>query len=183
MFVKAEIWTVGKTEAGLAALLRIPGSARCVPVIVEPAEAQILLSSLSGVSQTPPSWTELMAAFSTAVSVKPESVEILRSEIPGSYRAVIHFAGEQSRFTLNARTPDALALAIRSGVSIFLEDTIPEEDSIAVSMAEPEPPFSTQLKRLKKELENRVNEEDYEQAARIRDRILQIEERMRSAAE
>ena len=152
MFIKAEIWTVGRTESGMAALLRLPDSARCVPVSVEPAEAQVILSSLSGVSEKPPAWTELMAAYSRAVSVKPESVEILRGGSLGVYRAVIHFSGNSSRFSLDARAADALALAVRSGIPIFLEEAIPEEDSIAVSMAEPEMPFATQLSRLKIEL-------------------------------
>ena len=183
MFIRVELWTVGKTESGMTALLRLPDSARCVPVTVEPAEAQVLLTAQAGVNEDPPGWTELMSAFGLAVPVKPESVEILRSEIPGKYRAVIHFAGDRTRFSLNARTPDALALALRTGVSIFLDDSIPEEDSIAISVAEPEPPFATQLKRLKRELDLKVAHEEYEQAAGIRDRIRQIEERMRSAAE
>ncbi len=183
MFVKAELWTVGKTETGMAALMRIAGSARCIPVYVEPSEAQILLAALSGISQDPPGWTEMMAAFGVAVSVNPESIEILRSGIQGQYRAVVHFTGDSTRFSLNTRTPDALALALRTGVPIFLEEAIPEEDSITISMAETEPPFTTQLKRLRSDLKRRVAAEDYEQAARIRDRILQIEERMRSAAE
>ena len=183
MFVRVELWTVGKTESGMTALLRLPDSARCVPVSVEPSEAQTLLAAQAGVNEDPPCWTELMAAFGRAVSVKPESVEILRSEVPGKYRAVIHFSGQKTRFSLNARTTDALALALRTGISIFLEDVIPEEDSIAISVAEPEPPFATQLKRLKKELDIKVADEEYEQAAGIRDRIRQIEERMRSAAE
>ncbi len=183
MFVKAEIWTVGKTESGMAALLRLPDNSRCVPVSLESFEAQNILLSLSGIQEDPPGWTELMAAFSRAVAVKPESVEILRSEIPRKYRAVVHFRGENTHFTLNSRTPEALALAVRTGVPIFLEDSIPEEDSIAVSMAEPEAPFSLQLKRLQAELKRKVAREEYEEAANLRDRIKQIEERMRSVPE
>lgn len=183
MFIKAEIWTVGRTEHGMAALLRLPSSTQCVPVYVEPAEAQAILTSLAGVKEQPPRLTEVMTSFSKAVSVKPESVEILKSGSPGHYRSVIHFSGKDTRFTLDSRTPDALALAVRSGIPIFLEDTISQEDSINVSMAEPEMPFATQRSRLQDELGRRVEEEDYEQAARIRDRIRQIEQRMRTEKE
>jgi len=183
MFIKVEIWTVGRTENGMAALLRLPASARCVPVYVEPAEAQAILTSLAGVKEHPPRLPEVLGAFGKAVSVKPESVEIFKDSSPGLYRSVIHFAGEKTRFTLDSRTPDALALALRTGVPIFLEDSISEEDSIAVSMTESEMPFATQLSRLQEELGKRVDEEDYEQAARIRDRIQQIEERTRSKKE
>jgi bifunctional DNase/RNase len=183
MFIKAEIWTVGRTENGMAALLRLPSSAQCVPVYVEADEAQAILTSLAGVKERPPRLSEVLTSFSRAVSVKPESVEILRGTSPGHYRSVIHFSGNDSRFTLDSRTPDALAVAVRTGIPIFLEEGISEEDAIGVSMTETEMPFATQLSRLQDELGRRVEEEDYEQAANIRDRILQIEKRMRTEKE
>jgi bifunctional DNase/RNase len=183
MFIKAEIWTVGRTENGMAALLRLPSSSRCVPVYVDSGEAQAILTSLAGVKEQPPRLPEVLNSFSKAVSVKPESIEILKSGSPGQYRSIVHFAGNETRFSLNTRTPDALALALRAGIPIFLEENISEEDSISVSMAEPEMPFATQLSRLQEELSRRVHEEDYEQAAKIRDRIHQIEERIRSENE
>ena len=183
MFIKAEIWTVGRTENGMAALLRLPSSSRCVPVYVEPAEAQALLTSLAGEKEKPPRLPEVLNSFSLAVSVKPESIEILKGGSPGYYRSVIHFSGDDVRFTLDSRTPDALALAVRSGIPIFMEDSISEEDSINVSMAEPEMPFATQRSRLQDELGRRVEEEDYEQAAMLRDRIRQLEQRMQTEKE
>ena len=183
MFIKAEIWTVGRTEKGMAALLRLPSSARCVPVYVDSAEAQAILTSLAGVKEQPPRMTEVLNSFCKAVSIKPESVEIIKSGSPGQYRSIVHFTGNETRFSLNTRTPDALALALRAGIPIFLEENISEEDSISVNMAEPEMPFATQLSRLQEELSRRVDEEDYEQAAKIRDRIHQIEERIRAGNE
>jgi bifunctional DNase/RNase len=183
MFIKAEIWTVGRTETGMAALLRLPSSAQCVPVYVEANEAQAILTSLAGVKEKPPGLPEVFTSFCRAVSVEPESVEILRGKAPGHYRSVIHFTGEDTRFTLDSRTPEALAVAVRTGIPIFLEASISEEDSIAVSMTETEMPFATQLSRLQDELGRRVEEEDYEQAANIRDRIHQIEQRMRTETE
>jgi len=183
MFIKTEIWTVGRTESGMAALLRLPSSARCVPVYVEPTEAQMILTALAGVNERPPRFPEFFSALCSAMAVAPESVEILKDGSKGQYRAVVHFRGDGTRFSLYSRTPDALAFAVRSGISIFLEDAIPEEDSISVSMAEPEMSFGAQLSRLREELGNRVDEEDYEQAARIRDRIQMIERRMRAEKE
>lgn len=183
MFIKAEIWTVGRTENGMAALLRLPSSSHCVPVYVQTDEAQAILTSLAGVKEHPPSLAEVLTSFSRAVQVKPESVEILRGNSPGHYRSVIHFSGAESRFSLDSKTPDALAVAVRTGIPIFLEEGISEEDAIAVSMTETEMPFATQLSRLQDELGRRVEEEDYEQAANLRDRILQIEKRMRTEKE
>jgi len=183
VFIKAEIWTVGRTEHGLAALLRLPGSALCVPVYLEDREAQTLLAALTGTESKPPSATSLLASFGTAVAVKPETVEVLPDGGPGHYRAVVHFAGQESRFSLDARTPDALALALRTGARIFLEDSIAENDAIGVSLTETDEPFATQLARLRKELRHRVEREEYEEASDLRDRILRLEKRMRTGGE
>ena len=180
MFIKAEIWTVGKTENGLAALLRLPSSARCVPVYLEHDDAYSILTALSGTEEKPPRFPGLFAAYGAAVGIRPESVEILKTGSPEGFRAVIHFSGDSTRFSLEAKTPTALSLAIRCGIPIFLENTIAEEDSIGINLSETEIPFAVQLSRLKNELNRRVNEEDYEQAARLRDRIKVVEERMRS---
>lgn len=180
MFIKAEIWTVGRTENGLAALLRLPTSSRCVPVYIEHDEAYSILASLSGTEEKPPRFPGLFSAFSAAVGIKPESVEILKTGSPGNFRAVIHFAGEATRFSLDSRAPIALSLAVQCGIPIFLENAIAEEDSIGINLSENEMPFAMQLSRLKNELNKRVDEEDYEQAARLRDRIKVVEERMRS---
>ena len=183
MFIKVEIWTVGRTEKGMAVLLRMPASVQSVPVYVEANEAQSILMALAGVQESPPRFPEFMIAFSTAVSAKPESIEILKGEIPGRYRAMVLFSSKDTRFSLDARTPDALAMAVRAGIPIFLDDMIPEEDGIGVSLAESDRPFATQLARLEGELNRRIDEEDYERAARIRDRINQIKELRRSAQE
>ena len=178
MFVKVDLWTVGRTENGLAALLRLPTSQRCVPVYLDPAEAQAILSSLSGTRLIPPPMSRVLDSFAQAVAVPPESIDIIRASSPGHYRSIIHFRGESTRFALDARTPDSLALAVGRGIPVFLDETIGEEDGIHVSTAETEMPFATQLARLREALESRVAEEDYEEAARIRDRIQVLEKRM-----
>jgi len=98
----------------------------------------------------------------------------------GKYSSVIHFAGEDRNFTLEAWVPDALAIAVRMRIPMMVDDLILKEDGIFISMMEPKRPFDAQLGRLREELERRVEEEDYEQAAQIWNRINQIEERMRA---
>ncbi|PIE05069.1 MAG: hypothetical protein CSA76_00945 [Spirochaetales bacterium] len=185
MFIKAEIWTVGRTGEGVAVLLRFPGSARCIPVPIDAAEAQSILLSVAGIEEDPPGWTEMLTSFGKSVGVRPNSVEIFRGASPGTYQALIHFsenAPENPKgFSLKAKAPEALSLAVRSGAAIFIDEVIRREDAITVTLSETDPPFSLQLTRLKAELDKKVAAEEYEEAAGLRDRIKLIEERMRSA--
>ena len=178
MFTKTEIWTVGKTPNGLAVLLRLPDSSRCVPVYLENSEAQDVLAAISGIKENIPGIYEAFISFSSASAVQPEAIEILKAKSPGYYRAMVHFKSSGSKFTLELKTPDAIILGTRAGIPIFIEDSISEEDSINVTMAETDQPFASQLSRLRKELESVVEEENYEEAVKIRDRINQIEKRI-----
>ncbi len=182
MYIKAEIWTVGRTEYGTAALLRLPSSSRCVPIYLESPEAQAILEGLSGVRNSPRTPLELLVAMADTLSLCLESIEIASGEQAGEYMARLNYSGSDTKISLNARTADALALAVRCNTPIFLDEELTLNDSIGVSMAEPDLPFALQLERLHRELDLSVLAEDYEQAARIRDRILQIESRPQTEA-
>jgi len=177
MFTEAEIWTIGRTKNGMAALLRLPLSARCVPIYLEPSEAQILLTSLANVREHPPRFPEFIVEICRLASISPKSVEIHRGNKKGVYRSIVNLVGAEKEFALDLKTPDALAIAIRSGIPVYLDDAISDTDSIGVSSAGSDLSFASQITRLQAELGRRVEAEDYEQAARIRDRIQQIEEK------
>jgi|GEM_PF-770201 len=224
MLIRTEIWTVGKTEKGIAALLRHPNSPRCIPIYLNSSEAQIILAALAGLEERPPRFPEMFCTLSQSLRAFPQSVEIFIDEsddedssenggsssggltegvsagssLPegqslsldpsdrgtsGKYSSVIHFSGENRYFSLEAWVPDALAFAVRMRIPMMVDDLILKEDGIFVSMMESKNPFDAQLGRLREELERRVEEEDYEQAAQIWDRINQIEERMRAGTD
>ena len=160
----------------MAALLRLPLSTRCVPVYVEPTEAQDLLASLANARVHPPRFSEFIIKLCRLTSLTLKSVEIHRSNEKGTYRSIVNFADTNKQIPLDVRTSDALALAVRAGITIYLEDTIADTDSVEVSVAETNLPLASQIVRLQAELSRRVEAEDYEQAAKIRDRIQQMEE-------
>ena len=164
----------------MAVLLRLPLSARCVPIYVAPSEAQILLACLANVRERPPRFPEFVIGLCRLTSLMPDSVEIHRSNKGGGYRSIVNFTGTERRISLDLKTPDALAIAIRAGIPIYLDDAISDTDSIGLSVTESDLPFASQITRLQAELNRRVEAEDYEEAAKIRDRIQQMEERSKN---
>jgi len=176
MFTEAEIWTIGRTKNGMAALLRLPLSARYVPIYVDPFEAQVLLASLTSAGEHPPRFPEFIIELCRLTSLAPKSIEIHRGSKRRVYRAIVNFIGAGKRFSLDLKTPDALTIAIRAGIPIYLDDAISDTDSIGVSVTEMDLSPASQIPRLQAELSRRVEAEDYEQAAKIRDKIQQMEE-------
>ncbi|MFB6356530.1 MAG: bifunctional nuclease domain-containing protein, partial [bacterium] len=77
------------------------------------------------------------------------------------------------RFTTEARPSDALALAVRTGAEICVEEELLSEVGPEVIKKNPEDPspLNDEIARLQDELDDAVDNEDYEEAARLRDRL------------
>jgi len=175
MLTEAEIWTIGRTKNGIAALLRLPFSARCVPIYVDPFGGHVLFDSLTSAKEHPPKFPEFIIELCRLTSLAPKSIEIHRGNRRGFYRAIVNFARDNKQFSLDLKTSDALAIAIHAGIPVYLDDAIPNTDSIEVNVTELGLSTASQIPRLQAELSRRVEAEDYEQAAKIRDKIQQIE--------
>ncbi|MCG8453465.1 MAG: bifunctional nuclease family protein [Spirochaetales bacterium] len=178
MFTKVEIWTVGRTEKGLAVLLRIPGSKRCIPVPVEQDDAKPIFAALSGSLPSPPRSSQILKSFSHAVGAPAESIELMSMEASQELRAIIHFSGGNERFSLDAHPADAMVLALLSELPLFLDDAAVESRQVEVDLPEEEIPLQARLTRLRRERDQYAEAEEYEEAARIRDRIIELEKNM-----
>jgi len=84
---------------------------------------------------------------------------------------------------VDARPSDAIALAVRLGASIFVNEDVMDEAAYVPEEKETgEKEFlfksdSGELERLKQELKKAVEKEEYEKAARLRDEIRKLESR------
>ena len=181
MLIQAEIWTVAKTEQGNAVLLRPMGSSVAVPIFIGQLEAQSILIGMGNVPMPRPNTHELMISLFKAVHLNLEKVEI--SDIhDGIFIASLLLRGQQGEIRQDSRPSDALALAVRTECPIFLADEVIDEAGIPLeslmedSSEDPVHIREMELLRLKKSLEKSILEENYEEAARIRDLIQSMEE-------
>ncbi len=178
MFTKVDIWTAGQTAKGYAILLRVPNTSQCLPVYVEAHDVMEILAAATNNRKKKHSYSDLIIAITTAISMTTESVEILKGGIDGQYRAIVNFASENAQFSFETQTAVALALAACTNASILIEDSILEEDSAGMIIDKSRVPIVRQIDYLKRELAEALQEENYEQAAVLRDKIAQIKETM-----
>ena len=181
MLIQSEIWTVAKTDQGNAVLLRPVGSAVAVPIFIGQLEAQSILIGMGNVPMPRPNTHELMIHLFKAVHLSLEKVEI--SDIhDGIFIASLVLNSPQGEIIQDSRPSDALALAVRAECPIYLADTVIDEAGIPLeSLIEEQSDEHGQFKemellRLKKALEKSILEENYEEAARIRDLLQSMEE-------
>lgn len=187
MFVEAEIWTVARTDKGNAVLVKPVGSERAVPIFIGQLEAQSILIGLGNVPMPRPLTHDLFISVMEKVNIGVDRVEITDLK-DGTFYARLLLKQGMKKISVDSRPSDALGVAARlrcplyiaesvvdeAGVAINLitEEESGEEESAETSFGEPE--HETERSRLEEELQKAIDEENYEEAARIRDRMKEL---------
>jgi uncharacterized protein len=201
MLVPAEVWTVAKAEQGNAVLVRPLGLDVAVPIFIAPLEAQSILIGLGSVKMPRPLTHDLFITVLESLESSVNRVEITSLKETTYYaKLILESAG--SEIAVDARPSDCLALAVRVKCPIYIDEAVVDEAGISVKMVEEknrelrqseEPPVveeveslkiietpavqntENEMTGLKKLLDAAIEEENYEEAARLRDRIRDIE--------
>lgn len=187
--IKMEIigMSYSQSQSGAYALiLGEHGGARRLPIIIGGFEAQAIAVELEKMKPSRPLTHDLFKNFAEHYNIFIKEV-IIDKFMEGVFFAklVCIQGGEESE--IDARTSDAVALAIRfrcpiytyekimSEAGIIMEDKSDEmmedERNITVDESEEGEFSSLSVKKLKELLQNAVQKEDYEKASRIRDEI------------
>ncbi|MBN2698103.1 MAG: bifunctional nuclease family protein [Bacteroidales bacterium] len=187
-----------QTQSGAYALvLSEEDGDRRIPIIVGGFEAQAIAIELEGLAPPRPLTHDLFKAFAHSYGIRIIEVNIHKLE-DGVFFANILCDNGDSRITLDARTSDAIALALRFKCPIYTTEEIVEKAGIVLdfekgSAADPDPgsrktrsssgpsrkksPGGTRYlsehttDELKKMLSDAIAMEDYEKASEIRDEI------------
>lgn len=185
-----------QTQSGAYALVLAEETGdRRIPIIIGGFEAQAIAIQLEGLKPPRPLTHDLFLSFATSFGISIIEVIIYKLEEGVFYSKLVCEDGEKT-LAVDARTSDAIALALRFKCSIYTTEDIlaksgivleiEKEDTQKSSMQKPDfgepvipkPPrkeleelknFS--LDELKEMLQDAVKHEDYERASDIRDEI------------
>ena len=188
-----------QTQSGAYALvLSEEEGNRRIPIIVGGFEAQAIAIELEGLTPPRPLTHDLFKNFSETYGIRILEVNIHKLEDGVFFASILCDNGDR-KMTLDARTSDAIALALRFKCPIFTTDEIIEKAGIVLDFekgtgleqtdipeeqeieAVPEkktkkriilPNLSkSSIEELKALLTEAVSKEDYERASEIRDEI------------
>ena len=112
-------------------LLRDPSGRRQVPIWIDQAQAQNILAGLSDDIPPRPLSHDLMASLLEIGGLTLERV-IIHAIEDNTFRAVLKLSGAGGGSELDARPSDAIALALRSGSSIWMLEEVVADASIPV---------------------------------------------------
>jgi bifunctional DNase/RNase len=187
--VKAEIWTVARTEQGNAVLVRPIGADVAVPIFIGQLETQSILIGFGGVPMPRPLTHDLMLSL-----IKTFGADLLRIEIhdlrEGTFyaRLILDVDGEER--TVDSRPSDAIALAVRKKCPVYIAESVVDAAGIAIELIiDTETPVigeagapaakvaGDERATLQAELDKAVASEEYEHAAAIRNMLKALEKR------
>lgn len=173
MLNEARIWTIASTDHGDAVILKPVDLDVVVPIFIGQLEAQSILIGIGGLTMPRPNTHDLTVKLLESLDCTLTKIEI--SDIQdGIFYASLHLQDEVRSFIQESRPSDAIALAVRMGAPIYLSNTVVEEVGSPLSVVEGEHPLEENSKakevlELKMRLTEVILEENYEEAARIRD--------------
>jgi uncharacterized protein len=177
-----------------ALILREVDGNRRLPIIIGQAEAQSIALEMEGIKPPRPLTHDLMKNIIGALGAELSDVVIdeLRD---GTFYAKLNVDNQQ----IDSRPSDAIALAVRYGVQIYVATSVmdeaafvPEEEEEEQQQQQPPParpqaksktpekqPVTKQskLEQLHQQLKEAIEKENYERAAMIRDEIRKLEMR------
>ena len=180
MLVEAEIWTVARTDKGNAVLVKPVGSERAVPIFIGQLEAQSILIGLGNVPMPRPLSHDLFVTMMEKLNATIDRVDITELK-DGTFYARIVMKQGLKKIVIDSRPvrrpgddrahplPALHRRVDRRGGGIAI-NLITEEDP-KVDVPDPR---EIERNRLEQELEKAVEDEDYEEAARIRDKINEL---------
>lgn len=182
---------MARAPEGPAVLIRPTGANVAVPVYVDGCIAQSIYIALRGERQSRPLTHDLFLQTLAALQVSVERVEI--TEIKniggnGTFFSRLVLLQDGREVEVDSRTSDAIAIALRARCPIFIDEDVVDQAAIPVSNVEGGEADGDEdadadegggeadvVGRLKQQLASAVREEDYEEAARLRDRITELE--------
>jgi len=176
----SEIWSILKTSHGNAILLKPKDRDVAVPIFIGTLEMQSILIGKEGVSLSRPHTHDLFLNMLAHVNLLVKKVEVYELKDDVFHARLIITGGEYTKenpLILDSRPSDAFAIATRKKCPIYLSSSIIEETGVPLSffINDLEEDTEDKYRSLKEQLEQAVAEEEYEQAAEIRDLLKMLE--------
>ena len=187
--VELRVLNISNSQSQIGAYALLMGEAygdRRLPIIIGASEAQAIIMELKGLRTPRPLTHDLFASVLEVVGIQLLRVLLYKVE-KGVYYSYLFLKSHENLIRVDARTSDAVALALRMNAPIYIYEDILDDESLnadnptAQEALHQDIPtaYSTQsqMSSLTEALQKAVEKEDYEEAAKLRDMINQLKEK------
>ncbi len=193
--IKLEILGLSSSQSqtgSFALVLGESGGNRRLPIIIGMFEAQAIAIEIEKIQPNRPMTHDLFASFAHAFNYTVEKIVISDLKEGVFFARIVCFENNEYK-EIDARPSDAIAIALRFGAPIYAQAKILDEAGIVLSETEEfeeqvedsafveEVTSGTPVKKdelkdlsidgLNEKLQEAIDQEDYEKAAKIRDEL------------
>ena len=172
-----------------ALILKEVNGLRRLPIIIGAFEAQSIALEMEGIKPPRPLTHDLLKNVMDSLGASLNDV-LINDLKDGTFYAKLSLDSQE----VDSRPSDAIALAVRYGVPIFVADKVMDEAGFVPDSEEAEKPAAqgsaepgpeaekpkvklSRLEQLQQQLLEAIAKEEYEKAAKIRDEIQKLEAR------
>ncbi len=186
--IPVEIVNVALLNKRFVIFLKGPTDKRALPIFIDDQQAQSIVVQINKVDIPRPLTHDLFKSVLDTIGCEMMRVEVSDLIDDTFYaRLVLDFKGKILDF--DARPSDAICLALRFGAPMYVDEKVLDKAGIIISEEtgeqEPEPaaayekqeedaPEPSTADNLKKRLDKAIEEERYEDAAKLRDELKKL---------
>ena len=173
--VRVDRVTFDTTTNRFVVILKDDVHNRWLPIVVGSTEAQAIALQLEKISPPRPLTHDLMKNLLESISINVSRI-VVNDLRENTYYALISIKNNGSTQEIDARPSDAIALALRMQAPIFVDESVMKRAAINDRHMESDekPAAIDRLEELNIQLNKAVKEERFEDAARLRDEILEL---------
>ena len=175
--VKVQKITYYHPNRSYAVILKELDGDRRLPVLIGAFEAQSIAMAMESMETPRPLTHDLISNLIKGINANLSSVKIIELK-DGVFYSVLDIQSKKiGHREIDSRPSDALAIALRMHAPIFVSTDIMDEAIILekdLQNIEDEIKQEPMIETLEKQLQKAIQEEEYEVAARIRDKIKNI---------
>jgi bifunctional DNase/RNase len=178
--VISEIWSIIKTNHGNAVLLKPRNMDVAVPIFIGTLEMQSILIGKEGMKMPRPHTHDLFLNMLANVNLSVRRIEVYQIKNDVFHARMVITGGEYTNekpLILESRPSDAFAIVTRKKCPVFIASSVIESTGIPLDffVSSLEEDTYDKHSSMRKQLEQAVAEEEYEQAAEIRDMLKMLE--------
>jgi len=137
-------------------ILRDNATSRYLPIWIGQFEATAILMEIQGIRPSRPLTHDLLKTIIDKLSAEVDSV-VISDLKEGTFYAQIHISINSNKLRIDARPSDAIALAVRTKVPIFADESVLDQAAILSETGEDE-----EVERFREFLNN-IRPEDFQE--------------------
>jgi len=168
-------------SSSFALILEVESTKQRIPIIIGPAEAQSIAIEMEGMATSRPLTHDLLKNILNTFEVKLIEVYINKFREGVFYSTLVLLNGDQ-QVEIDSRTSDAVALAVRMEAPIYANDLVIRETAMSADISidedtddifndDIEEEDEMSIEELETLLQHLIEDENYEEASKIRDEI------------